>query len=143
MGTMILASQLDTLALAAEAVSELSTDGGADQWWTDLLASALSGLVQLPIALFVMWVFHKFRLDRWFVPTAFLATILAVFVTDIVNAYFWGVYAFAEDILDWIGVDRFVYYAFFPRLFVCLIGAIGFGWWLKRHRSEGVSGMFK
>mgnify|MGYP001392957316 CR=1 FL=1 len=134
---MILASHFDILAAAA-GPSEYSFGHGSV--WTDLLASALTGLVLLPFALFFMWGFHKARLDRWFVLTAVLATILSVVATEIMNAYLWGIYAFAEDVLHVMGVHRWMYMVF-PNLLVCLFGALGFGWWLKRHRRDDVSGI--
>lgn len=138
---MILTSYFDIFAVAAKP-SEFSTGGGSEQWWTDLLASALSGLVLVPLALFFMWVFHRFRLDRWLVLTAVLSTILSVVFTSIMDMYLWGIYAFVEGVLYGIGVHRFMYMVL-PSLFVCVVGAIGFGWWLKRRRSEDVSGVFE
>lgn len=141
MGKIVLASQLDTLA-AATGPSEFAFHGGAEQWWTDLLASALSGLVLLPLALLFVWLFHKVRLDRWFVLTAVLATIFSIVATEIINTYLWEIYAFAEDVLHRIGVHRFMY-LLIPNLSVCLLGATGFGWWLKRHRTCDASGVFE
>ena len=139
---MILVSNFNMLAAGAEAASEFAFDGGADQWWTDLLASALSGLVLLPFALLFVWGFHRLRLDSWFVLTAIMATFFSVVATEIVHAYLWQVYAFSEDVLRRIGVHRFMY-MLFPNLFVCLAGAMGFGWWLKRQRNDDVCGDIK
>ena len=135
-----MASHFYFLAASAE-ITEFSFDGGADQWWTDLLASALSGLVLLPFALLFVWGFHKLRLDRLVVLSAILATVLSVVVTQAVNLYLWGIYAFFEGLLHRIELNRFVYMVF-PTLSVCLVGAIGFGWWLKRHRNDDISGNF-
>ncbi len=138
---MILASNIDILAAAA-GPSEFSLDGGPDQWWIAILAATVFGFVLLPFALLFVWVFHKARFDRWIVLTAVLATILSVAATEIMNAYIWGIYSFAEGVLDRIGLGRFTYLPFFD-LIASLVGAIGFGWWLKRHRVEDMTGTFE
>ncbi len=130
------ASQLVIATQAADALARCGFDCSAEkQWWTDVLASALSGLVHLPLALAFVWGFHRFGLDRWLVMTAALATILSVIVMGILDLFVANIYFFAEQVLHEIGVNRFVY-MLIPNLLVCLVGALGFGWWLKQHLHD-------
>lgn len=124
---------LSYTAAAAEAGNEFGFNSGAMQWWTDVLASALSGLVHLPLALLFVWGMNKLGLGRRLVLTALLATILSVFATEILNAFAWSIYLLADNLLDQMGVHRFMYMVI-PNLLVCFLGALGFGAWLIDRR---------
>jgi hypothetical protein len=142
LGISLAAGALDSLAAGGAEVSEFSFDGGADQWRTDFLASALSGLVQLPLALFFVWGFHRIGLDRWFVLNGVLATILSVVCLGVFAEFVWNIYYFSEELLLMIGINRFEY-MLLPNLSVCLIGALGFGWWLKRRHRDPDPAIFE
>ena len=123
-----------TIAAAAAEALPHAFDGSAHQWWVDVLASALSGLVHLPIAIFFVWLFHRFRLNRWLVVTALLATLLSVIVTGILDLFVGKIYSVAQQMLVAVGLNRFGY-MLMPNLLVCLVGAIVFAWWFK-HRPR-------
>ena len=139
MGTVILTSQVGILAAAAGPTKFGFHHGTL---WMDLLAAALSGVVLLPLALSIMWLSHKARLDHWFVVTAFLATIFSVIIIEFVHTQVWEIYVLVEDVLHMIGVHRWVYLGF-PNLLVCLFGALGFGWWLKRRPRDQLTETFE
>jgi len=129
---MILASHFDILA-AGSGPSEFSFDGGAEQWWTDVLASALTGLALLPFALVFVWTLHRINLDRWLFVTAVSATVLAVIASSLVAEFIAPIFLYVDQALQIIGVGRFMIYLL-PSLLVCFIGSMILAWWLKRNR---------
>ena len=132
------------LMVAADSASghEFGSDGGPDQWWLDILASALSGLVHLPFAIVFVWLLHRLNLNRWLIVTTTLATIASIVLAGALDAFVWPIYSMAEALLHAIGVHRF-FYLLLPNLSVCFAGALFFGWRIRRHRNDNVGEVFE
>ena len=141
MGTMISASQLEILAAAAGS-TEFSFDGGADQWWMDVLASALTGLALLPFALLFVWGLHRRNLNRWLVVSAASATVFAVIASSLVSEFIAPIFRYVNQAMEIFGVNRFEIFLM-PNLLVCFAGAMIFAWWLKQIRTSRVEGAFE
>ncbi|MDJ0643603.1 MAG: hypothetical protein QNJ15_12370 [Erythrobacter sp.] len=122
------------LAAAANSAPESEFgywDGGPHQLLVDVLASALEGLVLLPPAMLFVLLVHRFKLTRWLVLTAALATILSVVVSSLVHEFVAPIFHYSGLFLELIGVHRFEY-ALAPGLLVCFAGSAVFGLWLTR-----------
>jgi hypothetical protein len=133
---MTSASQFEILAAAA-GPTEFSFDGGADQWWMDVLASALTGLAILPFALLFVWGLHRRNLNRWLVVTAASATVFAVIASSLVSEFIAPIFHYIDQAIEIFGVKQFEIF-FMPNLMVCFIGAMIFAWWFKRNRASRV-----
>ncbi|MEL7686396.1 hypothetical protein AAG596_02745 [Citromicrobium bathyomarinum] len=138
---MILASHFDILA-AGSGPTEFSFDGGAEQWWTDVLASALTGLALLPFALVFVWALHRTSLNRWLIVTGASATVFALIASSLVAEFIAPIWLYLDQALQIIGVNRFMIY-FMPSLLVCFIGAMILAWWLRRDRTSRAEEVFE
>jgi hypothetical protein len=138
---MIFATHLDILAAAA-GPSEFSFDGGADQWWMDVLASALTGLALLPFAMIFVWGCHRINLNRWLVVTAALATVFAVIASSLIAEFVAPIFLYVDQLLQFFGVSQFMIYLL-PNLLVCFVGSMILAWWFRRHRSVRFEETFK
>ena len=130
MGKMTSASQFGIL------------DGGADQWWMDVLASALTGLAILPFALLFVWGLHRGNLNRWLVVTAASATVFAVIASSLVSEFIAPIFYYIDQAIRAFGVMRFQIFLM-PSLMVCFIGAMIFAWWLRRTRASRAEEVFE
>ncbi len=138
---MTSASQLEILAAAA-GQTEFSFDGGADQWWMDVLASALTGLALLPFALLFVLGLHRINLDRWLVVSAASATVFAVIASSLVSQFIAPIFLYVHQAMETFGVNQFEIFLM-PNLLVCFTGAMIFAWWLKRNRVSRVEEAFE
>ena len=141
MGQMTSASQFEILAAAA-GPTEFSFDGGADQWWMDVLASALTGLAILPFALLFVWGLHRVNLNRWLVLTAASATVFAVIASSLVSEFIAPIFLYIDQAMEIFGVVQFQIFLM-PNLLVCFFGAMIFSWWLKQNRASRAEEAFK
>ena len=132
MGDVMQGTQI-AIAMAGNDTSGFGFDGGADQYWMDVLASALSGLVLLPLAFLFVWALHQFKVDRWLVVSAIGSTIFSVVFTSLADELGAPIYLFLDQVLQSIGVSRFMY-LLSPTLLVCFSFSLGLAWWLKRNR---------
>ena len=135
------AFQFEILAAAA-GPTEFSFDGGADQWWMDVFASALTGLALLPFALVFVWGLQASNINRWHVVTAASATVFAVIASSLVSEFIAPIFLYVHQAMEIFGVDQFEIFLM-PNLLVCFLGAMIFAWWLKRIRVSRVEEAFE
>ncbi|MEP2736182.1 MAG: hypothetical protein ABJP34_07770 [Erythrobacter sp.] len=123
-------------------VNEFWTSHNLNQWWVDLLASALSGLVHVPLVLACVWGIHRLKLNRWTIVTAALATIFSIIAMGFLDLFVGGIYLIVEQMLIEIGVNRFMY-MLIPNLLVCFVAALSFAWWLLDRSTVDVTESFQ
>ncbi|RJY08804.1 hypothetical protein [Aurantiacibacter aquimixticola] len=123
---------LELFAAAANGApaTEFSTSDQS-QWWVDVLASALDGLVFVPFALFFVWGMRRLNLHRWPIVTAFLATVFALFASGLTHEFIAPIFIFSEKMLEIIGLRRFVY-QLLPGIFVCFASVLAIAWMSRR-----------
>ena len=127
---MISASRYEILAVAA-GPTEFSFDGGADQWWVDVLASVFDGLIFLPFALLFVCGIQRLKLNRWLSVTAALATVLAVVASGLIHEFIYPIFMYRNHVIESLGLHRFEY-LLLPGLLVCFVGALALASLCKR-----------
>jgi len=127
---------ISTLAAAADAAKDFcGFDCSMNPWWEDMLAFVMLGSVPLPIALLLVWLLYRSKLDRWVLLNAFLVAIAAILLCDLPVLFGLNLYAPAYHLADLMGLQ--LSYMVFPQtLVVCFLGSAFFGWWLRRRRQK-------
>ena len=134
MAAIILTTHFDLLAAAADA-GEFGFYGGPRQVWVDILVSAVEGLATLPIALVIVWVLHRAKIDRWVLLSAVLATVFSIVVVTLLQLFGLNFWAVIQQVLSEIGFGRFVY-ELWPAVGVIFFGSIVFAYWFKKRTQR-------
>lgn len=132
---------LESLAVAAADAGQFAFHGGTRQVWVDLFVSAVEGLATLPIAVAIVWVAHRAKINRWAVLSAVLATALSIVIVallQIVGLDFW---AAITDVLAEIGFGRFMY-EIWPAMVIIFVSSMMFASWLKKRTQRDEAKVF-
>ena len=108
-------------------------------WWEELFPFVVLGLIMLPVALVVVWLLHRIRLDRFLLTNSTVAAALSVMSFLMVRTFNMLVFQSMspqEALSEAIQFDG-EYRAINATIFIVgSVGSLFFGWWLKRKRTS-------
>lgn len=108
-------------------------------WWEELFPFVVLGLIMLPVALVVVWLLHRIRLDRFLLTNSTIAAALSVISFLMLRTFNMLVFqsrSFQEALSEAIQFDG-EFRAIIATIFI--VGSIGsfiFGWWLRWKRAS-------